>query len=61
MLTQRMSRRIFLQAIGVAFAGCVAGRQPAQILGVKLDVDGNAHMPLRPDWEGARGLAQHAR
>jgi cyclopropane-fatty-acyl-phospholipid synthase len=24
-----------------------------QILGVKLDVDGNAHMPLRPDWEQA--------
>src|SRR5262249_59104132 len=24
-----------------------------QILGVRLEVDGTSHMPLRPDWESA--------
>jgi cyclopropane-fatty-acyl-phospholipid synthase len=32
-----------------------------QILGVKLDVNGASHMPLRPDWEGARSVAEPAR
>ena len=39
----------------VYMAGCVLGFnqnwiQLHQTLGVKLDEDGNSHMPLRPDW-----------
>ena len=51
MLTQRMNRRIFLQAIGVAFAGCVAGRQPAQILGVKLYLNQDNLQARYPDYD----------